>query len=109
MASGLSNKLAGQIGEFLTCAELGRRGLAATTFTGNVPEYDLIVCDDRLHTIPIQVKTTRSESWPSRANYWLTIEFDESTGQQVNLGPQEIQNPDLIFVCVALGQDRQSD
>jgi hypothetical protein len=37
MASGLSNKLTGQIGEFLACAELGRRGFVATSFTGNVP------------------------------------------------------------------------
>jgi hypothetical protein len=53
MSSGLSNKLAGQVGEFLVCAELGRRGFIATSFAGNVPEFDLIVANDTLRTIPI--------------------------------------------------------
>ncbi len=47
MMKGLSNKLAGQIGEFLVCAELGKRGIIATSFTGNVPEFDLIVAETR--------------------------------------------------------------
>jgi len=109
MASGLRNKLAGQIGEFLTCAELGRRGLIATSFTGNVPEFDLIVCDDSLHTIPIQVKTTRGNNWPSRANLWLDITIDDEKKQQINNGPIQIDNPYLIYVCVALGKERIND
>jgi hypothetical protein len=39
MATGHSNKIVGQTGEYLVAAELGRRGLVATTFTGNVPYY----------------------------------------------------------------------
>jgi hypothetical protein len=39
MATGRSNKLVGQTGEYLIAAELSRRGLIATTFTGNVPHY----------------------------------------------------------------------
>lgn len=69
MATGLSNKLTGQIGEYMVCAELGRLGLIATSFTGNVPEYDLLVCDSGLKSLPIQVKTTRSATWPSRADH----------------------------------------
>ena len=42
MATGRSNKLVGQTGEYLVAAELSRRGLIATTFTGNVPHYDII-------------------------------------------------------------------
>ena len=109
MASGLSNKLAGQIGEYLVCAELGRRGLIATTFTGNVPEYDLLVCDDLLRTVPIQVKTTRGNNWPSRADLWLDLEIDDKSRKQINHGPRTISNPDLIFVCVALGKERSAD
>jgi len=45
---GLSNKLAGQVGEYLVCDKLGRRGLIATYFTGNMPEFDLIVADSSL-------------------------------------------------------------
>ena len=33
MKKGLNNKLAGQIGEYLVCAELGKRGYIATSFT----------------------------------------------------------------------------
>ena len=78
MSTGYSNQLTGQIGEYLVCAELGRLGLIATSFTGNVPEYDLLVCDEMLKSLPIQVKTTRSSSWISRANLWLNIEFDDT-------------------------------
>lgn len=109
MANGLSNKLAGQIGEYLVCVELGRRGLIATTFTGNVPEYDLLVCDDALNTVPIQVKTSRGDSFPSQADRWLDIEFDHGQKKQVNLGKKSIDHPDLIYVCVALGKNREDD
>jgi hypothetical protein len=109
MATGLSNKLTGQIGEYLACAELGRRGLIATTFTGNVPEFDLIVCNDVLQTIPIQVKTTRGKTWPSRADLWLDIEIDEVTRKQVNRGKKPIEHPDLVFICIALGAAHGED
>ena len=109
MTRGLNNKLAGQIGEYLVCAELGRHGLIATSFTGNVPEYDLIVCDDALNTVPIQVKTSRGDSWPSSADLWLNIEIDDNEKKQINLGAKEISHPDLIYVCVSLGADRKSD
>lgn len=109
MATGLSNKLVGQTGEYLACAELGRRGLIATTFTGNVPEYDLLVCDISLRAVPIQVKTSRSDTWPSRADKWLDIKIDHSTKKQINRGRRAIENPDLIYICISLGQDRDGD
>ena len=109
MATGLTNKLAGQIGEYMTCAELGRHGLIATTFTGNVPEYDLIVCDDALRTVPIQVKTSRSDSWPSKADLWLDLEIDDSQKRQINRGKKVITHPSLIYVCVSLGKERIND
>ena len=71
MQKGLQNKLVGQAGEYLVCAELARRGLIATSFTGNVPEFDLIVADETLRTIPIQVKTSRGNSWRTRADSWM--------------------------------------
>lgn len=104
MKKGLNNKLAGQIGEYLVCAELGRRGYIATSFTGNVPEFDLIVANDELKTIPVQVKTSRSNNWPSRANQWIDIEIDEKNKKQIDHGDKEISNPDLIYVYVALAK-----
>ena len=109
MATGLSNRLVGQIGEYLCCAELARRGLIATSFTGNVPEYDLLVCDENLSTEPIQVKTSQSESWRSSANLWLDIEFDHENKRQINLGERDISYPNLLYICVALGSDRTGD
>lgn len=58
MATGLSTRLVAQIGEFLVCAELGRRGLIATPFAGNVPGYDVIATDEQFRSVPIQVKTS---------------------------------------------------
>lgn len=109
MATGLSNKLTGQTGEYLACAELSRRGFIATTFTGNVPEYDLIVCDASLKTIPIQVKTSRGTTWPSRANLWLDIEIDAKSKRQNNQGPKTITNPELIYIYVSLGDSQIED
>ena len=42
MATGLSTKLTGQIGEHLVTAELGRLGIIATPFSGNVPDIDIL-------------------------------------------------------------------
>ncbi|MDO6814112.1 hypothetical protein [Cobetia amphilecti] len=102
MKKGLKSKLAGQVGEYLVCAELGRRGLIATSFTGNVPEFDLIVANDSLQTLPIQVKTSRGHSWPTSANRWIDIELDEEQRIQIDHGNLNITNPELIYVCVAL-------
>jgi hypothetical protein len=63
MATGRSNKLVGQTGEYLVAAELSRRGLIATTFTGNVPHYDIIASDENGRHVSVQVKASRSASW----------------------------------------------
>ena len=83
---GINNKLAGQIGEFLVCAELGRRGLIATPFSGNVPAFDVLVADDFCRTLPIQVKASRSDNWQSDARDWMDITLDSETGVQTNHG-----------------------
>lgn len=105
----VGNSLIGQVGEYLVCAELGRRGLVATSFTGNVPEFDLIVADESLRTLPVQVKTSRGHSWPTSASLWIDIEIDEAACKQIDHGDREIFNPDLIYVCVLLADpDTQS-
>jgi len=104
MEKGRNNKLAGQIGEYLACAELGKRGYISTSFTGNVPEFDLIVTSDTLKSLPIQVKSSRSENWPTRANLWIDIEIDDVNKKQIDKGNVNIANPELIYICVALAQ-----
>ena len=102
MKRGRNNKLAGQIGEFLVCAELGKRGYIATSFTGNIPEFDLIVASDELKTVPVQVKTSRGDNWPTRADLWIDIEIDDENKKQIDNGNANISYPDLIYICVAL-------
>lgn len=104
MKKGLGNRLAGQVGEYLVCAELGRRGFIATSFTGNVPEFDLIVADSSLKTLPVQVKTSRGDNWPTTASLWINIEIDEEEKKQIDFGNKIITNPDLIYVCVSLAE-----
>ena len=102
MSTGLNNKLAKQIGEHLVCAELGRRNLIATPFSGNVPAFDILAADDLCRTVPIQVKASRGNSWPSDARNWMRMSFDPKTKAQKILGPIQIPNPNLIYVCVAI-------
>ena len=110
MSSGLGNKLTGQTGEYLVCAELGRRGFIATPFAGNVPTFDVLATDEQCRTVPIQVKASRSDNWPSDARHWMDIELDTETQMQKVVRPARIQHPGLIYVCVAIatpgGRDR---
>ncbi|MDL2344110.1 hypothetical protein QOL99_08090 [Deinococcus sp. MIMF12] len=101
MASGLSNKLTGQIGEFLVCAELGRQlDLVATPFAGNVPIFDLLVADEGCRSIPVQVKAARGLQWPTRADAWLHLEVVGE--RQVDHGDRVLEHPGLIYVYVAI-------
>jgi len=86
--------------EHLVCAELARRKLIATTFTHNIPKFDVLVADDQCRTIPIQVKATSDGSWRSSADTWMNIEFDEAKKIQVIMGEKTCATPDLIWVCV---------
>ena len=86
----------------MVCAELGRRNLIATPFSGNVPAFDILAADELCRTVPIQVKAARTDNWPSDARSWMNISFDPETKMQKNLGRIEIKNPDLIYVFVAI-------
>jgi len=77
MATGRSNKLVGQTGEYLIAAELSRRGLIATTFTGNVPHYDIIASDETGRHVSVQVKASRGASWQfGNITQYCDIRFD---------------------------------
>ena len=89
---GLNNKLAGQIGEYVVCAELCRRGFISTPFSGNVPTFDVLATDSKCRTVPIQVKSSRGENWQTDARLWMQLELKQDI--QAYSGPKEIQNPD---------------
>ncbi len=79
IATGLSNKLVAQTGEYLVAAKLSRRGLIATIFTGNVPHYIDTSNEDGKH-VSVQVKTSRDSSWQfSDITHFCNISFGENT------------------------------
>lgn len=54
----------GQAGEHFVAAELHRRGAYAVTFSGNMPNIDILASDvDQLRTVAIQVKTKTTGTW----------------------------------------------
>lgn len=107
MASGHSNKLVGQAGEYLVAGELARRGLISTTFTGNVPHYDIIASDEEGKHVSVQVKTSAGQSWQFNVSRFCDITFNDPI--QI-VGPRK-SCPVIRLVCVLVelrgqGQDR---
>ena len=100
MATGHNTQLTRQIGEHLVVAELGRRGLIAAPFAGNVPLFDLLVADKSGHSIPVQVKAINGGSWQFNIQQFLRVEVDD--GRQNELGNVRLTMPDLICILVLL-------
>lgn len=102
-------KITGQIGEYLVAAELGRRGYIATTFSGNIPEFDILVTDDRLRTTPVQVKTIRKGgAFQSSADKWMDISIERKR-KQIIRSKVRLTNPNLVYVMVVLGDKYGED
>lgn len=93
------------ISEYLVCAELCHRGLLAITFTGNVPEFDILATDKDLQTIPIQVKVNAKGDWMLRVNSPLNFNYNEKTKIQTILGKKDCKKTKLIFIKV-VGQGK---
>ena len=107
MATGREMQLTKQVGEYLVAAELCRRGFIATTFTGNVPEFDLLAIDEGYRTQPIQVKASNGHTWQFQLNRYLDIEVSDDGIQTIH-GKKQLDEPDLICIfvrLVALGKD----
>lgn len=107
MTRSFSTQLAGQIGESLVVAELGRRGIVATAFAGNVPDIDLLAYRDG-KTLHLQVKAWRSGAVSFDAKRFLSISRSETV--QIVDGLAEGLDAELVYVFVkigaAAGQDR---
>jgi hypothetical protein len=100
MATGRGNQLTKQVGEYLVAAEVCRRGLIATTFTGNVPHYDIIASDSSGGHQAIQVKAILRHAWQFDIRDFITIRLD---GKRQILGrPVEPPYPHLLCVFVYL-------
>ncbi|MBN1782725.1 hypothetical protein JW948_16435 [bacterium] len=108
MARGRQNKVIGQTGEYLVASELSRMGLIATTFTGNVPHYDIIASTETGKHISVQVKTIIGSNWQfARVDQFIEITFYGESQIVGECLPSPVEN--LIFVLVKLvryGADR---
>jgi hypothetical protein len=107
MATGRKTQLTRQIGEHLVAAELGRRGLIATPFAGNVPDFDLLVANDEGQAMPIQVKAINGGDWQFDVKKYLRIEL-VGTKQYVR-GAIPLANPGLVCVFVLLRESRNDE
>lgn len=101
MARSFKTQLAGQIGEALVVAELGRRGIVATAFAGNVPDIDLLAYKDG-KSLAVQVKAWRNGAVSFDATRYLNIEIADDIQTVLSLNDE--LDPDLIFVFVMIGE-----
>jgi len=108
MATGRSNQLIKQIGEYLVACELARRGLLVATFSGNVPDFDLIATDFKGSSCPIQVKTIKGGSWQFSIDKFADITFDGSKQLIGDKKPLPIRQLVCVFVLAAekYGEDQ---
>ncbi len=101
MATGRSNKLVGQTGEYLVAAELSRRGYIATTFTGNVPDYDIIASSVNGKHVSVQVKASSGSSWQfGDVSRYFEISFKGK--RQIVGRPKRCPVQRLVVVFVAI-------
>lgn len=106
MATGRSNQITKQIGEYLVASELGRIGLVAATFSGSVPDYDIIATDSAFQSVPVQVKTTNGTSWQFDIRGFVDVRLD---GKRQIIGRPVPLSDNIVCVMLALsryGKDR---
>jgi len=109
MATGMRNKLTGQIGEHLVSAMLGTMGYYASPYSGNVPGFDITaVNSETLQSFPIQVKTSNGGALvQSVINKWVEHRVDEENYQ--NLGEfLKLPNPNKIWIMVQIKNNELS-
>lgn len=100
MATGRDIQLTKQVGEYLVAAEVCRRGFIATTFTGNVPHYDIIASNSTGRHQAIQVKAINSSAWQFDSRVFMAIRLRGK--RQVMGRPAHCPYPNLICVFVRL-------
>jgi hypothetical protein len=106
LARNFRTQLAGQIGESLVVAELGRRGIVATAFSGNVPDIDILAYANN-KTVHLQVKTWRTGSVHFNGKRFIHIDFDGD--RQIVRGLDNALDGKLIYVFVRLGESAGHD
>ena len=107
MATGRGNQLTKQVGEYLVAAELCRRGFIATTFTGNVPYYDIVASSSHGRTALLQVKTINAGDWQFDIRRFADFRLTGKKQLFKKMLPPTISNLICVFVLLdAHGQDK---
>lgn len=107
MATGRSNQLIKQIGEYLVACELARQGFLVATFSGNVPDFDLIATDFKGSSCPIQVKAIKGGAWQFSIDKFVNITFD---GNKQIIGERKpLPIPQLVCVFVIAAEKYGED
>ena len=106
MARNFSTQLAGQIGESLVVVELGRRGIVATAFSGNLPEIELLAYIGG-KTLHLQVKAWRKGAVSLDARRFLKISMEAR--KQVVDGLVDELELGLLYVFVNIGETAGMD
>jgi hypothetical protein len=107
MATGRSNQLIKQIGEYLVACELARQGFLVATFSGNVPDFDLIATDSNGSSCPIQVKAIKGGAWQFSIDKFAHITFE---GNKQIIGEKKpLSVPQLVCVFVIAAEKYGED
>ena len=78
--------------------------MIATTFTGNVPHYDVVASDDTGRHVSVQVKTNTRGSWQfGDMTKYFDISFADKRQIVGDIKPSPIRR--LVFVFVRLGEE----
>ena len=96
MATGAGMQQTGQAGEHYVAAELCRRGAYAVTFSGNIPNFDIIASNkEQTRVVHIQVKAKRTKgvwqastdhgkpSWKPKdeIRFWVLVDLYKPLGE----------------------------
>jgi hypothetical protein len=85
-------KLNGRCGEHLVCAELLRRDIIATTFSGNMPDFDILTFHYKIQVKTTKEKGKKDETWPMDARNFLIFDEDlyDKVGKQKIIGKKKL-------------------
>lgn len=100
--------MTGQIGEHLVTAELGRRGIIATPFSGNVPDIDILAHANGV-TGHIQVKAINKDSSWQFNDVKKFLDVDLTGRGQIVRGKNRRLDRKIICIFVCLGDDLGED
>lgn len=107
MATGRNMQLTKQVGEYLVASELARRGFLSSTFSGNIPEFDIVATNQKGISKLIQVKTVNGGSWQFSIDRFVSIKMEGS--KQIIGGKITQPIKELICILVNLGSKYGED